>query len=137
REREVGNRLAQLRDETQVPLAAVGAAHRLQDARRTGLQRQMRMLADGAAFGHRVDHRPTEVLRVRAREANALDPLDRAAGTEQLPEFRMYFRCEIATPGVHVLAEQRELAHAVLCEARHLDNHVAGTAADLTATHGR
>ena len=37
----------------------------------------MRVLAHGGALGHRLDHGPPEILRVRAREADAFDPLDR------------------------------------------------------------
>ena len=73
-------------DERQVALARVRAAHRLEDPRRAGLQRQVDVLADGVALGHRGDHRLAEVLRVRAREADPLDPVDRVAGAQQLAE---------------------------------------------------
>ena len=46
----------------------------------------MDVLADGVAFGHRGDHRVAEVLRVRAREADALDPVDGVARAQQLAE---------------------------------------------------
>ena len=46
----------------------------------------MHVLADGAALGDRGDHRLAEVLRVRAREADALDPVDGVAGAQELAE---------------------------------------------------
>ena len=73
-------------DELEVALARVGAAHRLEDARRARLERQVDVLADGVALGDRGDHRLAEVLRVRAREADALDAVDGVAGAEQLAE---------------------------------------------------
>ena len=57
REREIGDAGAHLVDELQVALARVRAAHRLEDARRAGLQRQVRVLAHRGALGHRLDHR--------------------------------------------------------------------------------
>ena len=46
----------------------------------------MRVLADGVALGHRGDDVGAEVLRVRAREADALDPVDGIDGAQQLGE---------------------------------------------------
>src|SRR5205823_6698915 len=56
---------------------------------------------------------------------------------QELAELRTELRCEISAPGVHVLAQQRELAHAVAREPRHLGDHLARTAAHLATTHGR
>ena len=61
REREIRDTGAQLVYETEVALAAVRPAHGLQDAGRAGLQRQMRVLADCSALGHRLDHRPAQL----------------------------------------------------------------------------
>ncbi len=58
-------------------------------------------------------HGAAEVLRVRAREADALDAVDRIARAQQLAELGVDVRQEVAAPGVHVLAEQRQLAHAL------------------------
>ena len=85
-EREVGDRRAHLLGEREIALARVRAAHRLEDPRRAGLERQVHVLAHRVALGDRGDHRLAEVLRVRAREADALDALDRVAGAEQLAE---------------------------------------------------
>ena len=77
-----------------------------------------------------------EVLRVRAREADALDPVDGVAGAQQLAELGVDVGQQVAAPRVDVLAEQRQLAHALLREVRHLGEHVARPAADLAAAHG-
>ena len=77
-----------------------------------------------------------EVLRVRAREADALDAVDGVARAQQLAELGVDVRQEVAAPRVDVLAEQRQLAHALLRELRHLGEDVAGPAADLAAAHG-
>ena len=132
-----GIAVAQLADELEVALARVRAAHRLEDARRARLQRQVRVLADRRALGHRLDHRAAEVLRVRAREADALDPLDRVARAQQLAELGVDVGQQVAAPGVDVLAEQRQLAHALRGEVRDLGEHVAGAAADLAPAHRR
>ena len=49
RQREVGDRCAQLADEREIAVARVRAPHRLEDARRAGLERQVRVLADSGA----------------------------------------------------------------------------------------
>ncbi len=69
--------------------------------------------------------RLAEVLRVRAREADALDPLDRVAGAQELAELGADLRREVAAPRVHVLAEQRQLADAVAREPGHLGDDLA------------
>ena len=51
----------------------------------------MRVLTDRRALGHGRDHLAAEVLWMRAREADPLDPVDRVAGAQQLAE-----------PGLHV-----------------------------------
>ena len=132
-----GNRGSEAVDERQVALARVGAAHRLQNPRRARLERQVHVLADGVALGHGRDDRVAEVLRVRAREADALDPLDRVDGAQELAEIRADVGRQVAAPGVDVLAEERDLAHAVRGEARHLGDDLARAPALLAAAHGR
>ena len=85
-EREVRDRLPQCLDQAEVALTVVCPAHPLEDPRRARLERQVDVLADGRALGHRRDHGLAEVLRVRAREADALDSLDGVACPEQLAE---------------------------------------------------
>ena len=97
----------------------------------------MDVLADGVALGHRRDHRVAEVLRVRAREADPLDPLDGVAGAQQLAELGVEVGAQVAAPRVHVLAEQRDLLDAVGGEARHLGDDLAGPAALLAAPDRR
>src|SRR5205823_6811528 len=128
-----GDRVAHALDEVEVALARVGTSHRLEDAGRPGLEGQVHVLADGVTVGDRRDQRLAEVLRVRAREADALDSVDRVAGTEQLAELGPDLWGEIAAPRVHVLAEERHLLHAFAGEARHLGDDLAGPAALLAA----
>ena len=46
----------------------------------------MDVLAHRRALGHRGDHGLAEVLRVRAREPDPLDPVDGVARAQQLAE---------------------------------------------------
>src|SRR5919197_4376322 len=89
------------------------------------------MLANRVALRHRLDHGPPEVLGVRAREADPLDPLDRIAGTEELAELGPDLRQQVPSPGVDVLPEQRDLANAVGREAGRLGDDLAGPPAHL------
>ena len=95
------------------------------------------MLADGVALGDRGDHGLAEVLRVRAREADALDSLDGVAGAQQLAELGADRGREVAAPRVDVLAEQRQLLHARGGEPGHLGEDLARAAALLAAAHRR
>jgi hypothetical protein len=95
------------------------------------------VLADRAALGHRCDHRIAEVLRMRAREADPLDPLDGVAGAQQLAELRVEVGAQVAAPGVHVLTEQRDLLHTVGGEPGHLRHDLSGPAALLAAADCR
>ena len=97
-EGHVGDRAAQLLRERDVALARIRAAHRLEHARRARLQRQVDVLADGIALGHRSNHGLAKVLRVRAREADACDSVDGIARAEQLTELGPDVRREVAPP---------------------------------------
>src|SRR5919204_27746 len=105
RQREIGNRGPHLRGETYVPLSAVRSAHRLQDPGRARLQWQVRVFADRSALGHGLDHRPAEVLWVRAGKTDSFDPLDRVAGAQELAEIGADLRQEVAAERVDVLSE--------------------------------
>ena len=72
---------------------------------------------------------------MRAREANALDSLDGVTCAQELAELRPDLRQQVAPPRVDVLPEQRELAHPLAGELRHLGEHVARAAADLASAH--
>jgi hypothetical protein len=50
------------------------------------------VLAHRIALRHGRDHGFAEVLRVRAGEADPLDPVDRVAGAQQLAEVRAHVR---------------------------------------------
>ncbi len=137
RERQIGDRGAELPDESEVPLSRIGAPHPLQQARGARLQRQVGVLAHGRTLRHGGDHVGAEVLRVRAREANPLDAVDRVDGAQQLCEARLGVRREVATVGVDVLAEQRDLANTLPCHRRHLGEDVCGRAAHLASADAR
>ena len=136
-ERETGNRVAQLGDEPQIALAVVGAPHGLQDPARAGLERQVDVLAHGVAFDHGGDDGVAEVLRVRAREADPVDPVDRVAGAQELAELGLELGTQVASPGVHVLPEQRHLPHTVGREPGDLGDDLARPTALLPAANGR
>ena len=63
-------------DQLEILLARVAPAHRRQHARRAGLHRQVQVPADLRQVAHRGDHPRRDVPRVRAREADPLEPLD-------------------------------------------------------------
>ena len=78
------------------------------------LQRQVQVLAHARALGHRRDRLGPQVLRVRRREADALDAVDRVERAQQIGELRAELPgAEVAAVGVDVLAEQRDLDDAV------------------------
>ena len=75
----------------------------------------------------------SEVLRVRAREPDSLDPAHRVASAQELAELGDDVGREVAAPGVHVLAE-RVISHAVPGERLHLGDDVTRAAALLPPT---
>src|SRR5919197_3596622 len=97
----------------------------------------MHVLAHARTLGHRLDHGLAEVLWVRAREADALDAGDCVAGAEELAELGSQVGREIAAPRVHVLPEQRDLAHAVSYKRRDLGDDLAEPPALLSAPDRR
>src|SRR5262249_42647646 len=74
---------------------------------------------------------------MRAREADSLDAVDGVAGAQQLAELRAQLGCEVAAPGVDVLAEQRDLLDALLRKPRHLGDDLAGAATLFPAANSR
>ncbi len=123
RERHVGDVLADQRDAVEVALAVVGAAHRPEDARGAGLQRQVDVLAESTQLGVGADHILAHVLGVRAGVADALDALDRVERAQQLGEAAAG-RTQVAPVGVDVLPEQRDLAHPLRCHRAHLSDEL-------------
>src|SRR5206468_2823077 len=70
---------------------------------------------------------------MRAREADPVDSLNGIAGPQQLGEVA----ADVAPVGVHVLAEQRELAHSFARKTLDLREDLAGPPRDLAAPDGR
>src|SRR4029077_427428 len=126
-ERKIWNAGAELANEPEVTLPGVGPSHRLQDARRAGLQGQMGVLAHRPTIGHRLDHRAAEVLGMWAREADALDPVDRVARPQQLAELRADLPRQVPPPRVDFLPEERPPAPPFPREPRHLGDDVSRT----------
>ncbi len=58
----------------------------------------MRVLAHAGAVSHRLDDRESKVLGVRAREADALDPVHRVARAQQLAELGVDVGEQVAPP---------------------------------------
>ncbi|OEI67234.1 hypothetical protein Cus16_3135 [Curtobacterium sp. ER1/6] len=122
-------------EDAEEPLAAVAASHGLEDPVGAGLQRHVQLRHDVRRLRHRVDHVVGEGGRVRAREADALEPLDLAGGAEQLAEGLPV--AELDPVRVHVLPEQRHLDGTVVDERLDLGEHVARTAVLLLAPERR
>ncbi len=98
----------------------------------------MGMCSDGHTFGrlgHRDDHVVGEVAWVRRGEADPLQPLDVAAGPQQLAE--SFPVAEFSAVRVHVLTEQRHLQHAVGDQRLHFGEDVARPAVLLLAPQRR
>ena len=120
----------------EVARGGVAAVHARERAVAPRLQRQVQVLAHAVALGHRRDRLGPEVLRVRRREADALDAVDRVERAQQVGELRAALPgAEVAAVRVDVLAEQRDLDHAVGGELLDLVHDVAHAAADLAAAH--
>ena len=103
RQGEPRHLLAQLAPRRHEALARVRAPHRLEDARRARLQRQVHVLADRRALAVRGDDVVTHVLRVRAHVADALDAGHRVQQPQQLAEATALGTGR-SRPGVDVLA---------------------------------
>ena len=112
RERDPGHRLADPGEALEVVLDRVLAAHPAQHRVVARLDRQVQVLADRRAVGHRRDQAVREVPRMRGHEAQPRDrrhavgrpePVDRA---EQLREVRA---------SVEVLAGGRPCAPVAMC----------------------
>ena len=108
RHRQAGNRRAELRDALEIAFARVAAQHALEHARRSGLHRQMHVLAHRVGLGHRRDDAIAEVVRVRTREAQATHAVDAADRAQQIGEIVL-----AVVVRVHRLAEQYDFAHAL------------------------
>src|SRR5215210_3293668 len=74
---------------------------------------------------------------MRAREADALDPVDGVASAQELAEVGPDLRQEVAPVRIDVLPQKRDLADAFMRKSRHLGHDVAGTAALLAPANRR
>ena len=135
RDRRVRDALAHAVEDPEEPLAAVRAAHRLEDAVGPRLQRHVQLRHDGGGLGHRVDDVVGEGSGVRAREADALDAGDLSRRTQELSE-RLAV-AELDTVAVDVLTEKSHLDGAVVGEQSNLVQDVAGAAVLLFAAQVR
>src|SRR5436305_5451235 len=70
---------------------------------------------------------------MRAREADALDAVDRVARPQELPGLGGDGRQQVAAPRVDVLAEQRDLLDALPGEPLHLGENLTGATALLAS----
>ena len=116
-------------------VAAVGPAHRLEHPVGTRLERHVQARHDVGRLGHRGDDVVGEGRGVRAGEAHPLEPVDLAAGAQQLAEREPV--AELDAVGVDVLAEQGHLDDALLDQRLDLGQHVAGAAVGLLAPQAR
>ena len=106
-EGDAGDGGAEVGEDLQVAAAAVAAAHQAQDPVRAGLEREVDVLAQGAAGSHGLDHVVAEVLGVGAGEAEALQALDPVQGPEEVAE-QLAVAGQVGAVGVDVLAEQAD-----------------------------
>ena len=136
RERHVRHVLADLGDAVQVPLAVVGPPHGLEDAARPRLERQVDVLADRGEVHVGADDVLAHVLGVGARVADPLDPLRGVEHAEELREGRLLALWQVAAVRVHVLSQQRDLAHAVVRKTPDLIHQLRGRTAHLTPAGG-
>src|ERR1700722_2907092 len=121
RDRGVGHVLADQGHTVEIALAVVGTAHRLEDATRARLQRQVDVLAHARKLHMRADHVLAHILRMGTRIADALDSLDRVDLPQQIGKrLRFTLHAQIPSVGVDVLAEQGHLAHTVVFHRLHL-----------------
>ena len=131
-----GALLADHRHAVQVALAAIGAAHRLEDPTGARLERQVDVLAHRGQLHVRVDHVLADVLGVRARVTDPLDALHGVHLGQQLGEGRLLAARQVAAVGADVLAEQGDLAHAVGGQPLHLGAQLRQRPRDLASAGG-
>jgi hypothetical protein len=98
---------------------------------RARLERQVDVLADAGQLGVRGDHVLADVLRVRARVADALDAVDGVDHREQLGEAGLRALREVAPVGADVLPEQGDLSDAVRRHPLHLGHDLRGATGHL------
>ena len=131
RDRGVGHRRADPVDDAEVALLAVGPAHRPQDPVGARLQGHVQLRHHVGRLGHGVDDVVGELRRVRRREPHPFEPVDLAAGPEQLGE-RLPV-AELDAVRVDVLPQQRHLTDALGDQRLDLGEDLTGPAVLLLA----
>src|SRR3982074_1436272 len=111
----------------------MAALHCSQNTIRAALHRQMQKIIELGDVGIRLDQAVVEIERVRGGESNALDAVDRGYEMNQRRQIRERAVRHRPGVGIHVLAEQRDLAHALLTQAFHFLEHLRERAADFLA----
>jgi len=121
--------------DAEVPLGAVGAAHRPEDRVRARLQRHVQRGHHVRRLGHGGDHVVGERGRVRRSEPDALQTVDLAARAQQSAEGEPI--TELHPVGVDVLPQQSDLLDTLSHQHADLSQDVAGTAVGLPSPERR
>ena len=115
----------------------VPAFHRGQHPVGTALHGQVQEAHEFGHVGVGPDQAAGKLQRVRGRETDAVDAVNRGDVLDQQREvgFQLFAICigHEAAVGIHVLSEQVDLAHALSCEARDFGQDVFKRPADLLA----
>ncbi len=122
----------------------VAALHRREDAVGARLHREMHVRDELVDARMAVDEPRRELARVRGGEADALDAGDLGQVLEKDREVRPFHACSrsvsaVHAPaiGVHVLAEEGDLLHALQAQVGDLGQHVVEAPRDLLAARIR
>ena len=138
--RRVWNLLANLIEDAQELLRAVGTAHVLQDLIRAGLQRHMQLRAHRRGFRHGVDNIRGKFCRVRGGKPQTLEAVDLSHLAQQLRESeaiaRHFWISEIHAIGVDVLAQQGDLRDALVHQRLYLGQDIARPAVLFLTAQG-
>jgi hypothetical protein len=128
---------AQLADSLLVLEHGMAALHRRQDPVGAALHGKVQVIVELRHVGIRLDQAVVEIERVRGGEADALHAVDRGDEVDQGRKVRG--RAVLHRPGigVHVLAQERHLTHALPAQAADLFQHLLEGAADLLAARVR
>ena len=117
-QRDIGPRGADALDQSQIVGGGVAAVHGGEDAVGAGLHRQMQIGHQRIEIAMGGDEIVVHVARMAGGVAQAVDARDFGEAEQQPAEAPVAAVGPFAMPGVDVLAEQRELAHAAIGKAR-------------------
>ena len=124
---------AQARDQVEILLPRMPAVHRRQHAVGTGLHRQMHVRHQRRQIAMRGDQVVVHVARMAGHVAQAHDAGHVAETAQQFAERRRTPVGALPVIGVHVLPDQRHLAHARVGQALDLGHDLLDRARDLGA----